>query len=167
MCVADLFAGSGSLGLEAVSRGASRCVFVERDRAALGVLRHNLDLLQAEPWARIVAADAWKWPVDAVGQPGEPWGLVFVDPPYRDSRDSGPGGRVSALLARLSRGAWLDSTALLVLHHERRVRYEPASGEHWALADRREYGNAAVSFFRLVETTGIPGGAAVEARTRR
>ncbi|MBN8871880.1 MAG: 16S rRNA (guanine(966)-N(2))-methyltransferase RsmD [Rhodospirillales bacterium] len=74
--VLDLFAGTGAFGLEALSRGAARATFVEQDRAAILALRHNVAACRAEDRCRIVAGD-----VLALA-PGEPAGLVFLDPPY-------------------------------------------------------------------------------------
>jgi 16S rRNA (guanine966-N2)-methyltransferase len=74
--VADLFAGTGALGIEALSRGAAQCVFVERDRAALRVLRQNLTALGLEPRSRVVAGDAL---VQAALLDVD---LVLADPPY-------------------------------------------------------------------------------------
>ena len=78
--VLDLFAGSGALGLEALSRGAEHCVFVERSRKALGVLRANIELVGATDRARVVAADAFRF----LGRLGEEdrWDLALADPPY-------------------------------------------------------------------------------------
>jgi len=159
ICVADLFAGSGSMGLEAVSRGARRCVFVERDRIVLGVLRRNLDRLQAEPGLRVVCGNAWTRPLDKLAEPGETWGLVFVDPPYRDSRDTGPTGKVARLLARLSGADCVDCDTVVVLHHERRIRFEPQPGDPWVLTDRRDYGTNAISFLGLVPAAAQPAAA--------
>src|SRR5215510_12005244 len=78
--VADLFAGSGALGIEALSRGAAHCTFVERDRAALRTLRANLDHLGVADRARVVPGDAL---VMAGGVDAE---LVLADPPYAFDR---------------------------------------------------------------------------------
>ncbi len=74
--VADLFAGSGAIGIEALSRGAERCVFVERDRSALQALDENLDSLDLRDRSRVVAGDA----VSAVATIDAD--IVFADPPY-------------------------------------------------------------------------------------
>ncbi len=74
--VVDLFAGSGAIGIEALSRGAARCVFVERDRAALRALEENLDALDLGDRARVVAADA------VVAAATIDADIVFADPPY-------------------------------------------------------------------------------------
>jgi 16S rRNA (guanine966-N2)-methyltransferase len=73
---ADLFAGTGALGLEALSRGAARCTFVESDRAAIETLRRNVAKLGAEDRADVRQQDAARIA-------GGPWHLVFLDPPYR------------------------------------------------------------------------------------
>lgn len=80
--VLDLFAGSGALGLEALSRGAAHATFVERDAAAVRVLRANLELLGAG--ADVHRADARAFLGNASGT-GEPYDLLFLDPPYRDA----------------------------------------------------------------------------------
>src|SRR5690242_18499798 len=78
--VLDLFAGSGALALEALSRGAGQATLVERDRAALKALRANVEALGAE--ARVVAGDAAAF-LDSAARDGAHYDLVFLDPPYR------------------------------------------------------------------------------------
>jgi 16S rRNA (guanine966-N2)-methyltransferase len=81
--VLDLFAGSGALGIEALSRGAGRTVFVERARPALAILRANLDTLELGPdVAEVRAADA-RGALRTARARGEKYDLVLVDPPYR------------------------------------------------------------------------------------
>ncbi len=94
--VADLFAGSGAIGIEALSRGAEHCTFVERDRDALRALRTNLDALGLADRSRIVTGDvlAVAAAVDA--------DLVFADPPYDFSR-VGPSARCAAGAVRRRR----------------------------------------------------------------
>lgn len=75
---ADLFAGSGAMGIEALSRGAAHCTFVERDRAALGALRNNVETLGLGASTRIVAGDV----ASTIGQLGRV-DVAVVDPPYR------------------------------------------------------------------------------------
>ena len=75
--VADLYAGSGALGIEALSRGAERCVFVERDRAALTALRHNIAALGIEVRCTVTSSDVMAW-VPAMRNVD----IAFIDPPY-------------------------------------------------------------------------------------
>ncbi len=108
VAVLDAFAGTGALGIEALSRGASSCVFVEHEARALRVLRENLAALELTGRARVVRENAWTMrvpePVHAMG-----YGLIFVDPPYRDVGDA---GRVRGLLERLS--AVLEPAGVMV-----------------------------------------------------
>jgi 16S rRNA (guanine966-N2)-methyltransferase len=82
-CVIDLFAGTGALGLEALSRGAERAIFVEQNRENVGLIYRNVATLRFEDRARIFTADAYRWvrgftPVDDAPL------VVFLDPPYRE-----------------------------------------------------------------------------------
>jgi len=84
--VLDLFAGSGALGIEALSRGATRALFVERDRRAAAALTANLDRLELGPdRARLSINDAVS-ELRAARERAETYDLVFIDPPYRDAR---------------------------------------------------------------------------------
>ncbi len=100
--VLDLFAGSGALGLEALSRGAERAVFVERSGAAARGLSDNLRLLGAEGQARVVRADALAF----LRRPPVPHGMVFLDPPYH-SELLAPACRALEEGGWLSAGAWI------------------------------------------------------------
>jgi len=95
--VLDLFAGSGALGIECLSRGASRCVFVECERRALRVLRANLAKLRITDAAQVIADNAWTVRCPPAAPDG--YGLIFIDPPYRDAADP---PRVLSLLARIA-----------------------------------------------------------------
>jgi 16S rRNA (guanine966-N2)-methyltransferase len=78
----DLFAGTGAMGLEALSRGAAGCVFVEADRVVAALLRENIHALGYDHAARLIGAD-YRTAVDRLVQAGERFDLLFVDPPYR------------------------------------------------------------------------------------
>ena len=99
--VLDAFAGTGALGLEALSRGATRAVFIERDRAALAALRTNITACDADTRCDVLAGDVLAPP------PGAPCGVVFLDPPYAQ-------GLVPRALAALSRAGWIAPGALVV-----------------------------------------------------
>jgi 16S rRNA (guanine966-N2)-methyltransferase len=125
--VVDLFAGTGALGIEALSRGAVTCTFVETSATALRTLRANLDAAGMVDRAEVVAQDALAF----VRSPRHDVGVVFADPPY--AFDEWP-----ALLAGLA--AWPAS--LLVLESDRDVVVEP-----WYDATRRRrYGGTVVTF---------------------
>ncbi len=100
--VLDAFAGTGALGLEALSRGADHCTFIENDRAALVALRANIAACREEPRTAVLAADATRPPPARV-----PCGLVFLDPPYGK-------GLVPKAVAALTAAGWIRPAALLV-----------------------------------------------------
>jgi 16S rRNA (guanine966-N2)-methyltransferase len=100
LLVLDLFAGTGALGLEALSRGAARAIFVERNRENHALIRRNIATLRYEDRTQVVAADAYRWARSFVPDAAEPV-LVFIDPPYADYQDHP--GRVINLLERLSK----------------------------------------------------------------
>lgn len=130
--VLDVFAGTGAMGLEALSRGAGLAWFLEQDRAALKALRANIAACGAQQRAHVVAGDAL-----AVRLPSTQAGLVFLDPPY--GRDLVP-----AALDRLQRGGVLAPSTLVVA--------EIGAGEAWRpaapLLAERTYGAARVLVFR-------------------
>ena len=101
VAVLDAFAGTGALGLEALSRGAAAATFLETDRAALAAIRANIAACREEARCRVLPADATKPPHAAV-----PCGLVFLDPPYRE-------GLIEAALAALSAAGWIAPGALV------------------------------------------------------
>jgi len=103
----DLFAGSGALGFEALSRGAGQVTFVERNADAVRQIRQNLELLGATG-GRIEHADALIWTGTV---PAQPFHIVFLDPPFA-------GGLVADALARLSAAGWLTADARVYVESE-------------------------------------------------
>jgi 16S rRNA (guanine966-N2)-methyltransferase len=130
--VLDLFAGSGALGIEALSRGAVHATFVESDAAALASLRRNLETLGLLAAVRIVRGDANRVPLEG------PYDLVFADPPYERMPSA-------EFLERLS--GLLEASGVLVLEHSARVApAEPrVSLSVWK---HRRYGGTAVTLYR-------------------
>lgn len=129
--VLDLYAGSGALGLEALSRGAARATLVERDPKALAALRANVEDLGLP--ARVVAADV----EGHLRTAPEPADLVLLDPPYSSD--------VEPVLAQL--GPWLAAGALVVVERPSRGG-APAVPPDWEQLRCRRYGEAALWYFR-------------------
>lgn len=132
--VLDLFAGTGALGLEALSRGAAWAIFVEKDRAALAVLNRNIAHLKAGACTLVLAQDATR-----LGRAREAASLVLMDPPYRQ-------GLVGPALAALSAGGWLAPGALIVVEQAKDEALELPPG--FALLEDRRYGAARFLFLR-------------------
>ncbi|HEY1927885.1 MAG TPA: 16S rRNA (guanine(966)-N(2))-methyltransferase RsmD [Caulobacteraceae bacterium] len=134
--VADLFAGSGALGIEALSRGAAYCLFVENDRAAGDVIARNLDEVGCAGRSRLVRGDARRGlPHDA-----GPFDLVFLDPPY------GKGLDLAALAA--APPGWLAPDALVVI--ERGVAEAEPQTPGLERIDDRTWGAARVWFLKPI-----------------
>jgi 16S rRNA (guanine966-N2)-methyltransferase len=134
--VLDLFAGTGALGLEALSRGARFCQFVDESPEARGLIRHNADSLGVVGQCKIWRRDATKLGPCA---PQTPFDLVFADPPY------GKGWGDKALVS-LVEGGWLSPGAVVVL--EEVVKTEVENISSLTLLDRRTYGDTQIRFYR-------------------
>ncbi|MBL8880621.1 MAG: 23S rRNA (adenine(2030)-N(6))-methyltransferase RlmJ [Phycisphaerales bacterium] len=106
----DLFAGCGSFGIEALSRGAARCVFIEKDRRTLPILKSNIARLRCGEEARIGVGNVWTMRLHAL-MPAR-FGLVFVDPPYATTSDA---LRVVELLDRIAPALTDDGVIVLRL----------------------------------------------------
>jgi 16S rRNA (guanine966-N2)-methyltransferase len=135
--VLDLFAGSGALGFESLSRGAAFALFVETDAAARGALRDNIEALGLFGVTRIHRRDAADLGVRPAGL-GDPFDLVFLDPPYGE----GLGERA---LVGLAPGGWIGADALIV--YECGAEETPAM-PGFELLDERAYGAAKLLFLR-------------------
>lgn len=131
--VIDLFAGSGALGIEAISRSAAHVIFVERDERAAGVIRRNLDTLGYREQSQVVRAEVSRWLRSHVAEAASA-GVILADPPYNDAvLDT-----TLRLLDEMASGG-----ALVVVEHSAR-RALPALARLRPTRERR-YGDAAVT----------------------
>ena len=139
--VLDLFAGTGSLGIEALSRGAVAADFVERDARALGVLNRNLRDFGFSGRARAIGSSVRSALQRLAGQAeGRVFGWVFVDPPYAS-------GEAEPVLSMLGSGELLADGAVIIVEHDRRHLPAEVFGT-LVMTDRRFYGDTGVSFYR-------------------
>ncbi len=140
--VLDLFAGTGALGLEALSRGAAYVIFVDTGAEARGLVRDHIEAFGAGGISKLLRRDA-----TALGDAGTmgPVDLVFLDPPYGQ-------GLGEKALASLQHGGWLKPETLLVLEEGSDVTLDLPPG--FALDDRREYGAGALHFIRVELAVG-------------
>ncbi|MGL4314813.1 MAG: 16S rRNA (guanine(966)-N(2))-methyltransferase RsmD [Sphingomonas sp.] len=135
LAVADLFAGSGALGLEALSRGAARCLFVEHDRAAIDALRANVAKLAA------TNADIRALSVLALGPAPSPLDLVMMDPPYR----SGAG---IVALDKLTRLGWIGPASWVSIET---AMDEPVELAGFDIDATRTHGKARLTLLRMAD----------------
>jgi 16S rRNA (guanine966-N2)-methyltransferase len=131
--VLDAFAGTGAVGLEALSRGAKHATFIERDRIAQKILAKNITTLGAEEHAVVIRAAVNNW-IEA--QEESEFDLIFADPPYGDTQFS----TVEKLFGLLKPGG------IMVLSHPGRGEIPTKTGV--VVVDNRSYGNAYLTFYR-------------------
>lgn len=135
--VLDLFAGTGSLGLEALSRGAVYAVFVDNHPQPLSVIQKNISACKLDTACRVLRCDLgleFSWQ----SAPGGGFQLVFMDPPYDK-------GFVGSTLARLHAGRLLEKDAIVMVEHSPREPIEVGASPY-VLQDQRKYGKTLVSF---------------------
>lgn len=131
--VLDAFAGSGALGLEALSRGAQSAVFIEKDRVAQRIIEDNISLLKlTEAEVKLIKAPV----ASATDTLQQKFSIIFADPPYHDPQ--------LATIIRLF--SLLDEQGVLVLSHPEKAALEVPSG--YVRIDSRVYGNACISYYQ-------------------
>ncbi len=134
----DAFAGTGAMGIEALSRGAAHATFLETDRAALAALRANLAAVREQPNATVLAADVLHPP-----RPARPVTVAFLDPPYGE-------GKGPVALAALADAGCFEPGAIVMLEVAAREPFVPPAG--FAILDERRYGAARIVVLRAGAT---------------
>ena len=132
--VLDVFAGTGALGLEALSRGAETAVFIENGATSTTILKRNIALMRAETRCEILRRDGLKPGLN----PGQPFDVVFLDPPY---------GKGMGEVALAALRGWLAKEALVIW--EENAPPQPPDG--FETLDQRKYGDTHVTILRAVE----------------
>jgi 16S rRNA (guanine(966)-N(2))-methyltransferase RsmD len=145
--VLDLFAGTGNLGIEALSRGAKKTIFVEKGRQALRLIQRNLTQFGLEERSEILPKDANR-AIGILKQKGESFDLILMDPPYEK-------GLIQRTLMKLNSYPIYHEDSILVIEHNRR---EPLSTvmDGWNLIRQRRIGDTLISFLTPWEDHGSP-----------
>jgi len=145
--VLDLFAGTGNLGIEALSRGAKKTIFVEKGRQALRLIQRNLTQFGLEERSEILPKDANR-AIWILKQRGESFDLILMDPPYEK-------GLIQKTLMKLNSYPIYHKDSILVIEHDRR---EPLSTvmDGWNLIRQRRIGDTLISFLTPWEDHGSP-----------
>ena len=138
IAVADLFAGTGALGIEALSRGARFCLLVDEDAESRALIRENVEALGLTGATKIWRRDATDLGPLGAGA-GGPFGLVFLDPPYRKNL-------IPPALKSLKDGGWLTPNALLVAETSKGEKIET---EGFTILDVRDYGETEIAFLTV------------------
>jgi len=152
--VLDIFSGTGSMGLEALSRGSAHCTFIERDRYALTALRENITALGCQDEATVLSVDALS--LASINLlPRKPVRLVFLDPPYEMMLEEDKAARVAGLIAALGtmpgvapgdRPGVMEPTGVLVLRTP--IEADPPTVAGWSPPEVHAYGKMRLAFYR-------------------
>lgn len=137
--VLDLFAGSGALALESISRGAASAVVVDKSREALDCIRKNIAKMRVEEQVSLLACD-WEQALLQLSRSGRTFDLVFLDPPYRMTD-------LPAMCSKMQQLGLLATDAMMVLEH--RTGIEMNMPPAFALEKERTYGDTQIHFYRL------------------
>ncbi len=130
--VLDMFAGTGALGLEALSRGAASCTFVENGRVAQGILRENIKLLDCTDQTKLITRDATK-----LGTVNKVADLIFLDPPYGKNMGQ-------KALNAAQEGGWIAPQALVIWEENA----EQSAPDGFTFIDSRKFGDSYMTFLR-------------------
>ncbi len=136
----DLFAGSGNMGLEALSRGALKAVFVENNRALVDAIGRNIETCGFGGKGEILTSDFIK-AIQKLVKRSEAFDILFADPPYER-------GIVSPTLEHLRNGSLMEKDGLFAVQHSVREAAAVDESGQLVLTDRRQYGDTILSFFR-------------------
>jgi 16S rRNA (guanine966-N2)-methyltransferase len=139
--VVDAFAGTGALGLEALSRGAAQITFLENDNQVLDVLRQNIAACDAANETMILRCDATR-----PGRARTPAALVFLDPPYR-------AGLAAPTLEAMVQGGWFMDDAIIVVELSTKETFDPPAG--FEPLDDRQYATTRIVFLRWVDASAM------------
>jgi 16S rRNA (guanine966-N2)-methyltransferase len=137
--VLDLYAGTGALAIEALSRGAREATLVERDRSALEAINTNIDTLGLRDQTRVITGDVSRF-VGGLLPGSAPFDLVLADPPY-----DLPAADAAAVLAALAAPGWCAPDAIVSLERPHRHPVDPPDG--WRTGWERVFGDTLIAFY--------------------
>ena len=141
----DLFAGTGAVGLEALSRGARQVVFVEQRAPSLRLLRENIKRCGSPPEATVIARDVWHFLRLPQGNSGTPFDILFADPPYQS-------GNIEELLSLVSQHGTLAPDGVLIVEHPSSAGLPSQVGRLLRFREA-QYGDSALTFFDHAQPT--------------
>lgn len=139
--VLDAFAGTGNIGIEALSRGAARAVFIEKSPAHVRVLRRNLTACHQESQSLVYCGDVNKILLK-LQKTARQFDLVYLDPPYRQTN------MLQDILAKLIESDLVVETGMIIVEHAHTFTMPATPGKAWKLVHRRDIGDTALSFYR-------------------
>jgi len=144
--VLDLFAGTGALSLEAISRGASEAVLIDMDRAACDAIKKNMESTRLGQCCRLIARD-YRQAMDQLAREGQKFDVVFIDPPYKMEN-------TGEMCAALYDKGLLQKPFLILVEHRRGMA--PLLDERFEAFDLRKYGDTEITFVRSADREESP-----------
>lgn len=145
--ILDMYAGTGAIGIEALSRGAISCIFVEKDRSAIQVIHKNLELAKLQNKAHIIQYDVFEI-IPYLEKNSVKLDLVFASPPYSLVEGCSYRDRLLILFSTLYSNRILQSEGFIIFQHRKTEFGIPAEASCLELFDTRIYGDTQLSFFR-------------------
>ncbi len=149
VAVLDIFSGGGSLGIEALSRGAASCVFIESEKSALQCLRSNIETLHLGDRVQVLSESADQ--ARPTPTTHDAFGLVFLDPPYRLSEDVSPNSVMGRLIERLGAAIPVTDGASVLWRQDAAVQLPADLPGGWISMERRVWGTMAVVLLQQKE----------------
>jgi len=148
--VLDLFAGTGSLGLEALSRGANHCLLIDSQRACIDAIQKSITKLKLEKQTQVVLMDSFNIVPYAL-KSNEKFDYVFIDPPYRYYDDGPERGKLFGIINEIAEKNVLAKGGILIVEHRSRKQDEEALNQlgHLERFDLRNYGQTSLSFLKI------------------
>ncbi|HHT9152348.1 MAG TPA: 16S rRNA (guanine(966)-N(2))-methyltransferase RsmD [Candidatus Hypogeohydataceae bacterium YC40] len=146
--VLDLFAGTGALGIEGLSRGARQCVFVEKNTIAVQTIKKNLELTGFADRGIVLKRDAFKC-LPELQKKGMRFWLIFIDPPYPLWERPDKREMLFNLVQALGEDTILESHTIVIIRHRTHKVEMPESLGSLRLFDKRSYGDTTLTFWRL------------------
>lgn len=137
VCV-DLFAGTGNLGLEALSRGAEKCYFADNSRESLNLIKRNIEMCRAEEWSVVIPGD-YERTLTRLGERGEKIDIFFLDPPYRE-------GLYEKCFELIREYDLLAEEGIIVAEHGEREPL-PEEIEGYIVLKQKNYGSIAITIY--------------------
>ncbi|HYA15240.1 MAG TPA: 16S rRNA (guanine(966)-N(2))-methyltransferase RsmD [Syntrophales bacterium] len=138
----DLFAGSGNVGLEALSRGAAKVVFIEKNTAMANSIKRNIRELGFSDKCKVLAAKAVKG-IRQLQKNGESFDFLFADPPYEK-------GFIREIIRCLCDGSVISQDGIVIIQHSKREDVLGQQTDKFVLTDQRRYGDTLLSFFKII-----------------
>lgn len=140
--VLDLFAGTGSLGIECLSRGANKCVFVDKSKESMAIVKSNIKKARVENESTTMNID-FKSAIKSLGSKGEKFTIIFMDPPYYENM-------FIDALKLVEENNLLEEDGIIVVEHDTKDSFPDGVGRLYKSRDKK-YGNTTLTFYKMEE----------------